>query len=106
MAQLPISSGPKSPSPDPIRRTGAAEPARKPEAESPAFRALLERLQKSAQELERTSETVADADHLAGAVDQARESLTDALSLSDQLLEAYRAAEHQAPDPETKDGDA
>ena len=106
MAQFPIQPSPDTPSPNPIRRADAAQPARKTADANPAFQALLERLQKSAQELEATTESVADADLLAGAVDRARESLTDALSLSDQLLEAYRAEEQRASEPDMKDGEA
>jgi len=62
------------------------------------FQALLERLQERTKELEETSQAVDDPGALAGAVETARASLEDALSLSDQLLEAYREA-RQAVDP-------
>lgn len=63
--------------------------------ESPAFHVLLERLQARAAELEAETEGATDAENLAGAVDTARASLEDAVSLSDRILEAYRAAEQQ-----------
>lgn len=58
-----------------------------------AFRALLDSLADRAKELEKTSEEVVDADKLSGAVDAARGSLQDALS----LIEAYRASVQQTP---------
>ena len=58
----------------------------------PAFHALLEKLQQSARSLSADSENVDKPDELSGAVDRARSTLNDALSLSDQLLEAYRQA--------------
>lgn len=57
-----------------------------------AFRALLERLERDAQALERDVARVDDPKALAGAVDKAHASLQDVLSLGDQLLEAYREA--------------
>lgn len=56
-----------------------------------AFRALLDQLADRARELEQTSAKPVDARELAGAVEQAHGSLQDALHLSAQLLEAYRA---------------
>ena len=61
-----------------------------------AFRALLERLEERTRELEEQSQSVKDASGLAGAVDTARASLEEAVSLSDQLLEAYREARQQS----------
>ena len=60
-----------------------------------AFRALLERLEERASNLEVQSKSVEDASGLAGAVDTARASLEDAVSLSEELLEAYREALQQ-----------
>jgi len=54
------------------------------------FQALLDRLAQSAQRLEASEGAVTDADSLADADEDARSALTDALSLKDQLLEAYR----------------
>ena len=70
--------------------------SRKPAAEGmggTAFKALLDRLQDQARELQGASEARLEATDLAGAVDRAHSSLQDALSLSDQLLEAYRESE-------------
>ena len=65
------------------------------EKENPAFRVLLERLQEQAHELAEKSKGVDGAAELSGAVDVARASLDDALSLSDRLLEAYREAQYR-----------
>lgn len=72
----------------PARRAGEA-------GGTPAFQVLLERLQRSAQSLEASSKALDDPSKLAGAVDIARTSLDDALSLGDQLLEAFREASTQ-----------
>jgi flagellar hook-basal body complex protein FliE len=58
----------------------------------PAFQALLEKLQAQARSLQHDSETVAKPEELNDAVVRARSSLSEALSLSDRLLEAYREA--------------
>ena len=58
-----------------------------------AFQSLLEKLENQARDLARASEAVDTPLELAGAVDSAKESLAGALSLSDRLLEAYRAAQ-------------
>lgn len=55
-----------------------------------AFRALLERLETQARELEVQSRSIESPQDLTGAVDRAHASLQDALSLGDRLLEAYR----------------
>lgn len=65
----------------------------------PAFKALLDRLEGQAVGLRRESEQVQGPADLAGAVDNARASLSDALSLGGQLLEAYRAAQQQPRGP-------
>ncbi|MFT5048700.1 MAG: hypothetical protein ACI8QZ_000087 [Chlamydiales bacterium] len=67
-----------------------------PKSENVAFKALLEKLEGQAQDLARASEVVDSPIELAGAVDSAKESLADALSLRDQLFEAYRAAQQGA----------
>ena len=85
-------------------RPGAAAPA--DSGGGIAFRALLERLQTQADELDRKSQSVADARDLSGAVDVARASLTDAFSLSDRLLEAFREAHLQSPSSPARDGEA
>jgi len=68
-----------------------------------AFKALLDRLQTEARDLQGASEGELEASDLAGAVDRAHSSLKDALSLSDQLLEAYReTVQSQAEDASPK----
>ena len=89
--------------PGPVRDSGAG--ARKPDGArpstgGPAFRALLEKLESQARGLHRASEDVVDASDLPGAVDRARTSLDDALSLGESLLEAYRAARQREQEPE------
>jgi len=64
----------------------------------PAFRALLDKLHEQARTLSEDSESVARPEDLSGAVDRARATLDDALSLSDRLLEAYREATQQGGD--------
>ena len=71
----------------------AGQPAQK--TANPAFSALLEKLQAQADRLAAESSSLSDAKDLAGAVDTARASLDDALSLSDKLLEAFREARQQ-----------
>ncbi len=83
---------------DPARAAGEAAPKASRPLEGPAFHVLLEQLQQKAQALESTSQTLEDPRSLAGAVDMARASLDDALSLSDRLLEAFRAAQHSDAD--------
>lgn len=63
-----------------------------------AFKALLEKLEGHAREARQTG-NVERPDELAGAADRAKASITDALSLRDQLLEAYRAAQQRGEDP-------
>ena len=114
MEQQPIQGGPGGPkapqNTGPVRRADDAS-GRSPQAEStgesPAFHVLLERLSKSASELENQSATVDDSRHLAGAVDQARDSLNEALALGGRLLEAWRAeqqarAQDGEPTPENE----
>jgi len=102
MAQAPI---PASPGSNPLRGLEGAAPsspskagAARKSGESPAFRVLLDKLQAQARELEEKSQAVDAPEHLAEAVDLARASLDDALSLSDQLLESFREAELKNPD--------
>ena len=56
----------------------------------------------SEDELEEKSTTVDDPEHLAEAVDIARASLDDAVSLSDQLLESFRSAQQVQSDEEER----
>jgi hypothetical protein len=81
---------------NPSRGITPGQPNKPDSAEAtggPAFHALLEKLQQSARSLSADSEKVEKPDELSGAVDRARSTLNDALSLSDQLLEAYRQAD-------------
>jgi hypothetical protein len=88
-------------------RIRPAQPAR-PDAvagsrpASPAFEALLERLTARAAELEDRSHSLESPAQLPEAVDAARASLEDALTLGEQLLEAYRAAEQAGGSPEVQ----
>ena len=80
----------------PVGPQGAgAEPAAG--SGNPAFRVLFERLQAQADALEERSKEVADPGQLSGAVDAARASLQDALSLGEELLEAFREVQYQSP---------
>ena len=56
---------------------------------------LLDRLQEEARALEEKSRNLDDPRELSGAVEIARSSLDDALSLGDRLIEAYREARQQ-----------
>jgi hypothetical protein len=76
-------------------RPGGAREGASTEGGGPAFQALLEKLQQQARSLSQDTEAVARPEDLSGAVDRARATLDDALSLSDQLLEAYREATQQ-----------
>jgi len=62
-----------------------------------AFKALLDELEQRAQALEIESRKDLTKDDLAGAVDNARVSLEQMLSLKDQLLEAWRASTLEQP---------
>lgn len=62
-----------------------------------SFKALLDELDQRAQALEVESRKELSHDDLAGAVDNARVSLNQLLSLKDQLLEAWQAAQMQTP---------
>ncbi len=72
-------------------------PARTDARAGAAFRVLLERLEEQATGLQRTSETIEKPEDLAEAVDRARESLAQAFSIRDQLLEAWRASRQTEP---------
>lgn len=60
-----------------------------------AFRALLEKLGEKARILEEQTRGVDDASNLAGAVEGAKASLDDALSLGEELLESFRQSRQQ-----------
>lgn len=65
----------------------------RPEEAAPGFQALLEKLEKSADTL--ANREVDSPDHLAGALDEARATLQDALDLGRDLIEAFRQAHVQ-----------
>ncbi len=81
-------SGPIRPSADGAQSSGGA--SRSESLESPAFRALLEQLEEKAQALGSQSLAVDGPEALGQAVDDARSSLEEALSIGDRLLDAYR----------------
>ena len=83
-----------------VDKTGATSPKKSQATGSgPAFQALLEKLQQQAQSLRRDSERIERPEDLSGAVDRAHDSLEQALSLSDKLLEAYRESQLGRPSP-------
>ena len=75
-----------------VQTPGANASSKASSSGGPAFHALLEKLEGHARDLRSASENLEDPGGLAGAVDRSRASIEDALSLHDQLLEAYRAA--------------
>ncbi|MCH2106359.1 MAG: hypothetical protein MK291_06935 [Planctomycetes bacterium] len=92
--QRPISW---EPSPAPISRTTPASPSKgEGIADNAAFQAVLERLENAARDLSRRSESLEDTKALSGAVQDAAQSLGDALALRDSVLEAYRSAQQAA----------
>jgi hypothetical protein len=94
LAARPSSVGPSSVGPA-TAGPSTAGPSKAESGGTPAFRALLERLEQQAAQL-RASES-GGAEQLGPAVGEARASLEAALSLGDQLLEAYRAALQREP---------
>jgi len=82
-----------------VDKTSASKPQDQTQATGPAFQALLERIQNQAKEIKESSKTTDDAASLNKAVDLARASLDNALSLSDSLLEAFREAQQQDATP-------
>ena len=60
-----------------------------------AFRALLERLEKTAKDIDAASEAIDDPRQLGEVVETARISVEEALLAGSDLLEAYRAAQAQ-----------
>ncbi len=81
--------------PGALRPGAPARQARASSENSPAFEALLERLTARAADLDVKSRGVARPEDLPGAVDAARASLEDALTLGEQLLEAYQAEQRR-----------
>jgi len=97
MDSTPLHSGQPRPIPDqPDRASGGAGSSRPGSADPGAirFRGLLERLEALESGAETLSrETTSDSlevEDLSGAVDRARATLEDALSLGGRLLEAYQ----------------
>lgn len=66
-----------------------------------AFRALLERLEKSARDLDAASESIEDPRQLGKAVMDARATVEEAVLAGSGLLEAYRAAQARASSEST-----
>jgi hypothetical protein len=62
---------------------------------------MLDKIEERARSLAQDSRAVERPEQLAGAVDSARESLEDVLSLKDRLLEEYRQAQRQEPPAES-----
>jgi flagellar hook-basal body complex protein FliE len=94
--ELPI-QGPSGPQRNaPIQKSGApnstADASAAGAKPSVAFRALLEGLEAKARDLEAKSKSLAKPEELPGAVQGAKASLEDALSIRDRLLEAYNQA--------------
>lgn len=79
----------------PVQPGGRSDGAPR-EATDVTFQRMLERLQARAEELEVESKSVDDPTRLSGAVEAARASLEDAVSLGEELLEAFREASQQA----------
>lgn len=103
MADIPIPGKPGRSQADSIRNAGV--PAKGPasaaetKTQGAAFRALLEQLEAKARTLEEQTRGVDDAVNLAGAVEGAKASLDDALSLGEELLETYRQTRQQGNAP-------
>ena len=76
--------------------SNSQDPAR---VAGPAFQVLLDRIQSQTKELKASSKTLDNPASLNEAVDIARASLDDALSLGDRLLEAFREAQQQIATP-------
>lgn len=111
MTELPIRGpqGPQSPrDASETARSKAAGAARGAQAGGearPAFKALLDRLEQKARELEDRAAHVDGAPDLAGAMQGAKSSLEDALTLGQELLESLMQSRQQSaapPDADTK----
>lgn len=73
---------------------GTPENARSPrKSDGAAFKELIERLEVQTQRLRQDGDSLADPAELAGAVDRAKSSIEDAISLSEELMEAFRASQ-------------
>jgi len=90
-SQQPISW---KPTPASVEATSSTRPSTKKTAvNEAAFREVLDRLESAARDLARRSEALEDTKDLSGAVQDAAESLGDALALRDSVLDAYRSAQ-------------
>lgn len=99
----PISFGPSSRGAGRVGALPGAKPSSSTNATSGvAFQALIDELETKARQLAADSQKVAGPTDLAQAVDRAHASLQDALSLSDRLLEAYRASVQTSDTPAKK----
>lgn len=82
---------------DAIQGAGASQPARTPgaarAANSAPFRALLEQIERSAESLSRKSQDELSRESLGDAVQEARASLEQVLTLKERLLEEWRASQ-------------
>ena len=73
---------------------GTSESARAPrKSDGVAFKELIDRLEMQTQRLRQDGDSRADPAELAGAVDRAKNSIEDAISLSEELMEAFRASQ-------------
>ncbi|MFT5058767.1 MAG: hypothetical protein ACI87O_000535 [Planctomycetota bacterium] len=72
----------------------------KAESQGVAFRALLDGLEKEARGLSHSSESLQDSKGLANAVGQSERAIEQARALTDQLLEAFRADQTRAGNPQ------
>lgn len=81
-----------------VRPTGEAQQQAQPRptVDGAAFRALLERMEAGARDLDRASEEVQDPVALGAAVANARATVEEALSAGGDLLEAVRAMSARA----------
>ena len=82
------------PTPASVEATPSTRPSTKKTAvNEAAFREVLDRLESAARDLARRSEALEDTKDLSGAVQDAADSLGDALALRDSVLEAYHSAQ-------------
>jgi hypothetical protein len=84
----PLRAGPES---HPVEGVGPLRSPGQSQAGGAAFEALLEKLEGQAKRIEESSSAIERPEELSEAVGRARESLSDALSLRDRILEAWRA---------------
>lgn len=100
MSDVPIQNGQGGPvrGPEGVRKSGQVPPSATTPSGSetrPAFKALLEKLEERARALQEETSRVEDSTRLAGAVEGARSSLEEALSLGEELLESFRQSQQQ-----------